>query len=852
MLRSTLVRALAALSFVLPPAARAQYDSNVEPDYDAEEQQAVQEDWEVADEPPDDFDEEANAPAEYEEQRAVRAKKKAQADANFDEVMRQQNAPAAQGLMNVFGAQGIGGLGITNAPGAMAPPPPPVPGTPAAEVEVNLREYTRVRDALDAWRKKEAKNLGPAVVLGAAEYTGRAREGSLELRMTLLVTLGHPERWKVVPLVGDDVVLVRAAVGGVEIPVSRQYGYHVWVTRRVGELALTLDMLVPARGPRGSTEYDFVVSRTPVTRFSCRFPLPGLEPKLDAAVRSQVRTVGNTTELDATLAPTTHIHLVGFRDLGEVEGRTAKVYAESTSLLSVGEVAIELFAVVRYTILYGGTKTFDIAIPKDVEVVSADGKGAFRFDLEESDTGTVLHGETAYPIRDNYEISLRLRRELDKAGGEIAVPLPRCLAVEREHGWLGVEVTGKLQLTEKEAQHVVAIDVRQLPEEMLSSAVSPILKAYRYHEANAAVRLAATRLPEKEPSSASVDRVRAFSVVSADGKVLTDMRITLRNRLRHNLTLTLPPGGEVRSALLDGEPAKPSKNEQGGILLPLELSGGGAELEPFTVQVILATEIDAMSVAGWKELALPSVDLPVSSLAWSLFVPAKNLYSAPEGDIERQRLVGTASWHQPSQRGRVLAAAEAPPEEDGDTAGSADTGAMPVRIKLPENGVRLEYERFWIDSGHPVAVSLWYLRSWVRLPIVLLLVLLIAAALLLFSTRWPAQVPTPARSTFGGIAALVLLVPLAFFSSASVMVVALLLGGGAIVIRLRLLAGAPARLRAWTSELPARFKAREKKKWTAVAVLWKLGLSFGLFIFGLVLLVTALRVLWLLFSPLPG
>ena len=119
-------------------------------------------------------------------------------------------------------------------------------------------------------------------------------------------------------------------------------------------------------------------------------PGAGLLPRFDGAVQNDVRAEKGGTRVRATLEPTTEIRLVGFRDIGPVEDRTAKVYAEMSSLLSADERAIELFTVARYNILYGAAQSFDIFVPEGLEVVSADGEGAFRYTTEPREGGAVL------------------------------------------------------------------------------------------------------------------------------------------------------------------------------------------------------------------------------------------------------------------------------------------------------------------------------------------------------------------------------------------------------------------------------------------------------------------------------
>ncbi|MFO0725760.1 MAG: hypothetical protein U1E65_18390 [Myxococcota bacterium] len=712
-------------------------------------------------------------------------------DQLFDVLMQQNMAPADTG--------GATTLSYTT--------PAPMIGT----VSVPLKNYVELRDRAASLAKKRGRPVAPMVTLGAAEYSGEARSGALSLKVALDVTLGHAGLYKVVPLIGDDIVLVRAEEGGQPIPVTRQNGYHAWITDRAGEARIVLEILVPARGPRGSIEYDFRIPRTPVTRFACSFPTTGLEPEIDAAVHRELKSREGHTDVSAILAPTTRVHLVGFRDLGETETRETKVYAESSSLVSINRGYIDVFTVIHYTILYGGIKDFAIRIPQGTKVLAADGQGAFRYALDESEG--LLKGETAFPIRTQYEISLRLRREL-KSGAEptaFLAPIPRPEGVERDQGWLGVEVPGKLKLEEQKREEALAVDVRQLPSEVLDSAVSPILKAYRYHSRGAAVGLVTTELPEKEPSSAAIDRIRAFSVVSAEGKVLTDVKITLKNRLRPALLLTLPKDTELRSSLLDGDPVKPSKNEKGQLMLPLRRSKN--DREPFTLELVLESSMSGLGLFGQARLALPAVDLPISSLAWSVSVPAKNTYSSLRGAFAPQLYAGEGRWHRPvTRRGsRGEAAANAPVTglEAGteEAPASADTGAMPVRIRIPEGGVRLEYAGYWMDDGNPVVVSLWYLSTWLLAPIGLLLLLGVAGLCV------PLLSAVRSKNVYG----LALLPVIALLAALLAKV-----GGGALVVLAALLGfGADAATQGrltehWRSftksllDLPERYRARDK------------------------------------------
>jgi hypothetical protein len=764
-------------------------------------------------------------------------------DASFDVIVDPQNAPTA------VSSRGLALPGVSDM-------------DRGPTVRLPLDRYARLRVEAIAKQQARSRRQGPAILYGEARYNGRAGPGGLALNLKLRLALGRPGRWKSVPLVGRDVVLTRAAVEGERgsIAVTTRGSYQVWVTRRTGDVTLDLDLLVPARGPRGSIEFDFVVPRTPVTLFSCTFPRdrgPRLQPRVDGAITSSIRPEGGGIRLSATLGPTTRIHLLGLRDLGDARSRRARVYAETLNLLSIGERVLEVFSVIRYTILYAGAREFRVLIPGRMTVLSVDGKGAFRYTLEQRPEGTLLVGETAFPIRNSYELSLRLRRESPAVSGSFQVPLPRCHGVERELGWLAVEVPGKLRLAEELRDQMLAVDVRQLPAELLRSAVSPILLSYRYHGKGRSLRLAKKSLPDHRAASESIDRARVFSVVSADGAVLTELRLTLRNRLRRSLTLKVPREVRVRSVLLDGRPSRPSRDRAGRLVLPLSRSRGATRLSSITVQVVLEDRVAGLRWVGTPELVLPAVNLPISSLAWTIYLPRSNIYSGLESDGSGEEpYSGQASWREP-EPGRP-GGSGGPPRmvtSAGETAHLVDAGALPVRIKLPRSGARLDLSRFWIEDSTPVTLSLRYMSRRLLYPLVFVLGLTLAIGVVLLGGRWASGRWRP-RCWAGVIAVGLSCWPLYKLGGPTALAVSAAVGMAAAVVRWGWWRRAIDTIGRWAKTLPARFRERTVERaeppphW--IRRVARVALSLCLLLACLVLAREALRLLLLLLNPLEG
>ncbi len=666
------------------------------------------------------------------------------------------------------------------APPAQAAPatttPALAPTPPGSQVEIPLDRYESVRAALQD-RVEQAAPANP-VVLGASLYSGAAQGGVLSLNLRLGVTLSGAGRWKVVPVIGEEVVIVRAQAGGQPVALSVREGYHVWVTQQSGEVELSVDVLVPPKGPRGSLEYDFLAPKTPVTRFSAVFPVPGLEPRLRNTVRATVRSDAQSTRLDADLQSSSRVHLVGYRDLQEDESQSARVYAESLNLVSLGEDALELFSVFRYNILYAGVREFRVFLPEGWTLVSAEAEGAFRHSLEPAEGGQILRGETAYPIRNGFELSLRLRRALPESGARFGVPLPRGLDVERQYGWLAAEVNGNLLLRSEDAGAALPVDVRQLPYAIVESAVSPPLMAWRVLDPATTVQLSATAMPEKEPLSGSIDKVEAISALSLEGTALTELRVTLRNRQRHSLSMHLPEGSRVRTASLDGEPVIPSQGADGAVLFPLKRSGGGDRPVAFTLVVVLESQGDALGLFGWRAQALPSLDMPISSLAWTLRVPGRNVYTRLWGDVEPQSHAGSGVWYQPATGGYA----------DNNEVAPMDLGgaSTPVQVEIPEGGMELHWQQYWIGADQPVTLSVGYVQRWLAGTLALLLGVGLALGVArAWATRELPLLLGPPRFQAGtwAVIGILTLIATAKLSSPSLAALAALCGGALGLVR---------------------------------------------------------------------
>ena len=109
--------------------------------------------------------------------------------------------------------------------------------------------------------------------------------------------------------------------------------------------------------------------------------------------------------------------------------------------------------------------------------------------------------------------------------------------------------------------------------------------------------------------------------MSDEGKSLVQARYAIRNNQRNFLKITLPPNAVIWSATLSGKPIRPGQTPDGGLLLPLEKTRAGEEAPAFVADIFYFYRGDPWKDRGKCKLAMPVLDLPVSTTGLEYFYP---------------------------------------------------------------------------------------------------------------------------------------------------------------------------------------------------------------------------------------
>ena len=171
------------------------------------------------------------------------------------------------------------------------------------------------------------------------------------------------------------------------------------------------------------------------------------------------------------------------------------------------------------------------------------------------------------------------------------------------------------------------MDVRETNASLRSLARQPLLAAFRYQRrANEArvLTLDVKRFADAAVIGAAADHAIATTLVTSEGRTLTEVTLRIRNRAQPFMKVMLPPGATMLSVDVAGETAKPVQGSD-GTRIPLMRTGFRPD-GLYTVSFVYLHAGQAFAKRGDARMSLPTFDVPVSVLEWELFLPGQ--YSA--------------------------------------------------------------------------------------------------------------------------------------------------------------------------------------------------------------------------------
>ncbi len=520
---------------------------------------------------------------------------------------------------------GIAWLAIAataDAQGASAPPSSP-PGT----VTLSLADYNRLLERAENPVRPTDPPPIPSVVARAdvtVGITGAQASGTYTLDGEVFRS-GATK----VPLVSDATIL-SAMVGDVPVPLVTDGMTTSAILEGPRPFRIAL---VWAGGVSASPGRASLVLPVPVAGSAAlSIDLPGRPTDVRIAPGAITRTAveGEKTRIEATLVPgtPTTISWSSREATALAAPREVRTLSDVKTMISIGEADVRMTALVDVTILRGEPDRIELRLPAGFAVTGASGSALAT--SEERPGSLVLTVQRPSNRRHQFLVSLE-RSVGDPSAFE--TPLLTAAGADRETGEIAVEAVGTVELTVPETAVLRRMDVREANDALRALARAPILAALRYHRRGSdapTVALNLTRFPDSPVIAALAERATVTTLATAEGRTLTEVALTMRNRAQPFLRVELPQGAAIVSAEVEGQASKPAQGTD-GTRIPL-LRPGFRPTGPYTVSFVYIQNAAPFGKKGRAELTLPRMDVPVSLVEWEMFLPDRYRVRRFDGD----------------------------------------------------------------------------------------------------------------------------------------------------------------------------------------------------------------------------
>jgi hypothetical protein len=291
---------------------------------------------------------------------------------------------------------------------------------------------------------------------------------------------------------------------------------------------------------------------------------------------------------------------------------------------------------------------------------------------------------------------------------------------------------------------------------------------------------------------AAINSASVVTLFTEDGKVVHRLIYQIRNSAKQFLEVSLPENADVWSVFVGKQPVESSINTKGKLLVPLIRSKYvNNRLDVFPVEIVYCIVNDRFSTFGSQDSYLPAVDILISQLIWSVYLPNDYSYIYFNSTLEKEEIIRGVNIFTGAKRqydesamqeinksgefkhdklkkaykgkdyksrfrnvpmkeeqitsqvdaelgfsGRLEGLAQEAPRASVSRA-QAGAGLLPIQIQVPQSGHVYRFARTIIKTDDPLTFSVVYSRllvinalKWVVIFIVLLLIYMIRKRLI--------------------------------------------------------------------------------------------------------------------------
>ena len=450
-----------------------------------------------------------------------------------------------------------------------------------------------------------------------------------------------------VPLTSGMTVL-DAHQNGKGVPLLQENGTHVALLPGPGEFSVALDTGLPLRIEAGRASFSLPAPAAGSVQLALVIPGDHTVANINPGLITSRKSENGHTAIEATLVPgqPANIWWATREAVTPTVPREVRFLSDAKTLISVSEAEMRIAVLADVTVVQGEPSQFQVKLPEGYEVTGVTGA---TLDSTETNSG-VLTLKVNAPGQRTHQFLISMERAINSAKAD--APFLSFKGAQRETGEVLVEGAGTMELTATEGGGLKRMDVKEANPYLRSLAHFPPQAAFRYHRQPSetpTLALEWVRFPDGSVLAAVAESATVTTMVTSEGKSLTEIKLVLRNQAQPFLKVALPAGVSILSADVGGERVKPVQGPDGS-RVPL-LRVGFHPTDSYTVSFVFMHSGAPFAKKGGADLSLPSMDIPISLLNWEVFLPEQYKVKDFGGDVIAANRV-PAAFHEESAMNR--------------------------------------------------------------------------------------------------------------------------------------------------------------------------------------------------------
>ena len=503
------------------------------------------------------------------------------------------------------------------------------PQGPAGTVTLSRSDYDRLLDLSNRFGAPPER-APLAAALGRADITVRVDGGVARASIALEGEVFHSGVVKVPLIAGTTLLDARLANG--PLPLVSENNALVGLISGPAAFAATLEWATPLTMTPGRGSFVLPVPSAGSVTATIDIPGERSDVRVSPGLLLSRSSAGGRTTIQATLSPgtSTQVYWSSRDSVAVPVQRDVRFLSDLKTLITIGEAEVRAVSLIDVTVLQGEAQRFEVRLPQGYEVVSVSGST-----LDTSDhQANVLTLSVIDPAVRRHQFLVTLERPGSGGSFKLETTFATLPAAQRESGEVVLAGVGTLEIGAADNPGLKRVDVREVDRSLATAAGQSMLAAYRYQRMSAtppALALDVTRFSDAPVLAALAERAVVTTLVTTEGRALTEVTLRVRNRAQPYMKVSLPAGASIISSDVAGQPAKPADGAD-GTRVPL-LRPGFRPTDAYTVSFVYLHAGSPFLKKGDMRMMLPRMDLPVTLVEWEVFVPEMYRVDRFDGNV---------------------------------------------------------------------------------------------------------------------------------------------------------------------------------------------------------------------------